>query len=171
MHGRPQRQRGLPRGLRHPHTPRPGRVCLRDTEIGGTFIRAGEGVICNLPAANRDPAVFDHPETLDISREQRRHIGFGFGVHQCLGQNPSRVEMQVAWPILFERLPESRLAADETDLHFHNNALTYGLDFTTPSGNLGKSMVSITSTTPSPSKVRKSLRLSCPVCVVTSVLL
>ncbi|WP_067663279.1 cytochrome P450 [Nocardia miyunensis] len=105
----------------------PRRVCLQDTEIGGTLIRAGEGIICNLPAANRDPAVFDNPETLDITRVQRQHIGFGFGVHQCLGQNLSRVEMQVAWPILFQRLPELRLAVDESELHFHNDALTYGL--------------------------------------------
>ncbi|GGL15486.1 cytochrome P450 [Nocardia jinanensis] len=106
----------------------PRRVCLQDTEIGGVLIRAGEGVICNLPAANRDPDVFDNPEVLDITRVERRHIGFGFGVHQCLGQNLSRVEMQVAWPRLFQRLPDLRLTVDETDLHFHNDALTYGLE-------------------------------------------
>ncbi|MGW0891114.1 cytochrome P450 [Saccharopolyspora sp. NPDC002578] len=106
----------------------PRRVCLQDTEVGGVLIRAGEGIICNLPAANRDPEVFDTPEVLDITRVQRQHIGFGFGVHQCLGQNLSRVEMQVAWPRLFQRLPGLRLAVDESELHFHDDALTYGLE-------------------------------------------
>ncbi|WP_020124522.1 cytochrome P450 [Streptomyces canus] len=106
----------------------PRRVCLQDTEIGGVLIKAGEGVICNLPAANRDPAVFTDPERLDITRTERRHIGFGFGVHQCLGQNLSRVEMQEAWPRLFQRFPTLRLAVAESELHFHDDALTYGLE-------------------------------------------
>ncbi|MBV1935615.1 cytochrome P450 [Streptomyces sp. BV286] len=106
----------------------PRRLCLQDTEIGGVLIKAGEGVICNLPAANRDPAVFADPERLDITRTERRHIGFGFGVHQCLGQNLSRVEMQEAWPRLFRRFPTLRLAVAESELHFHDDALTYGLE-------------------------------------------
>lgn len=106
----------------------PRRVCLEDTEVGGVVIRVGEGIICNLPAANRDPLVFADPERLDITRAERRHMGFGFGVHQCLGQNLSRVEMQIAWPRLFQRLPDLRLAVPESELHFHTEALTYGLD-------------------------------------------
>lgn len=106
----------------------PRRVCLEDTEVGGVLIRAGEGIICNLPAANRDPEVFAEPEKLDITRTDRRHMGFGFGVHQCLGQNLSRVEMQEAWPRLFRRLPGLRLAVDVSELHFHDDALTYGLE-------------------------------------------
>ncbi|MEU5839978.1 cytochrome P450 [Streptomyces diacarni] len=106
----------------------PRRVCLEDTEVGGVLIKAGEGIICNLPAANRDPEVFAEPETLDITRTERRHIGFGFGIHQCLGQNLSRVEMQEAWPRLFRRFSGLRLAVDEKELHFHDDALTYGLE-------------------------------------------
>lgn len=106
----------------------PRRVCVQDTEVGGVLIRAGEGIICNLPAANRDPEVFAEAEQLDITRIERKHIGFGFGVHQCLGQNLSRVEMQVAWPRLFQRIPDLRLAVDESELRFHNKALTYGLE-------------------------------------------
>lgn len=106
----------------------PRRVCLQDIEVGGVLIKAGEGIICNLPAANRDPEVFAAPEKLDITRTERRHIGFGFGIHQCLGQNLSRVEMQEAWPRLFQRFPELRLAVDEEELHFHDDALTYGLE-------------------------------------------
>lgn len=106
----------------------PRRVCREDTEVGGVVIRAGEGVICNLPAANRDPDVFARPETLDITRTERQHVGFGFGIHQCLGQNLSRVEMQEAWQRLFGRFPDLRLAVAEEDLTFHDDALTYGLE-------------------------------------------
>ncbi|MGW1836417.1 cytochrome P450 [Streptomyces sp. NPDC002067] len=106
----------------------PRRVCLEDTEVGGVLIKAGEGIICNLPAANRDPEVFAEPEKLDITRTERRHIGFGYGIHQCLGQNLSRVEMHEAWPRLFRRFPELRLAVDEKDLRFHDDAFTYGLE-------------------------------------------
>jgi cytochrome P450 len=106
----------------------PRRIAIQDTEVGGVLIRAGEGIICNLPAANRDPQIFAAPEQLDITRAERRHIGFGFGIHQCLGQNLSRVEMQVAWPKLFQRIPSLRLAVEEKELHFHDQALTYGLE-------------------------------------------
>ncbi|EDY43171.1 MULTISPECIES: cytochrome P450 [Streptomyces] len=106
----------------------PRRVLTEDIEVGGVLLKAGEGIICNLPAANRDPLVFADPERLDITRRERKHIGFGYGVHQCLGQNLSRVEMQVAWPKLFERIPGLRLAVDESELHFHDDALTYGVE-------------------------------------------
>ncbi|MFG2894477.1 cytochrome P450 [Streptomyces sp. NPDC048248] len=106
----------------------PRRVCLEDTEIGGVLIKAGEGVICSLPAANRDSEVFAAPEKLDLTRTERKHMGFGFGIHQCLGQNLSRVEMQEAWPRLFQRFPTLRLAVAESELHFHDDSLTYGLE-------------------------------------------
>ncbi|UIX29250.1 cytochrome P450 [Streptomyces sp. GQFP] len=106
----------------------PRRVLTQDMEVGGVLLRAGEGIICNLPAANRDPLVFAEPEKLDITRVERKHMGFGYGVHQCLGQNLSRVEMQVAWPRLFQRIPDLRLAVEESELHFHDDALTYGLE-------------------------------------------
>jgi cytochrome P450 len=107
----------------------PRRFALEDVEIGGVTIREGEGVVCSLAAANRDPLVFSgDPEALDITRTERRHIAFGHGIHQCLGQNLARVEMQEAWPRLFRRLPDLRLAVDESELRFHDTHLTYGLD-------------------------------------------
>ncbi|MFJ8019460.1 cytochrome P450 [Streptomyces sp. NPDC096311] len=105
----------------------PRRVTLQDTEIGGELIRAGEGVLCSLPAANHDPLVFAAPGELDITRAERRHIAFGHGIHQCMGQNLSRVEMQVAWPRLFQRIPGLRLAVPEEELRFHDLSVTYGL--------------------------------------------
>jgi cytochrome P450 len=107
----------------------PRRFAHEDVEVGGVTIRAGEGVVCSLAAANRDPLVFSgDPEALDVARTERRHIAFGHGIHQCLGQNLARVEMQEAWPRLFRRLPDLRLAVEESQLRFHDTHLTYGLD-------------------------------------------
>ncbi len=105
----------------------PRRVAIEDVEIGGVSIKAGEGIICGLAGANRDPEVFTNPEELDITRPDRKHVAFGFGLHQCLGQNLSRVEMQEALPRLFRRIPDMRLAVPEEDLKFSDPNLTYGV--------------------------------------------
>jgi cytochrome P450 len=105
----------------------PRRVAIEDVEIGGVTIKAGEGIICGLSAANRDPEVFTDPENLDITRPDRKHVAFGFGLHQCLGQNLSRVEMQEALPRLFQRIPDLRLAVPEEELKFSDPNLTYGV--------------------------------------------
>jgi cytochrome P450 len=88
------------------------RIATEDVEVGGVRIRAGEGVVVALQAANRDPAVFANPDKLDLSREARQHLAFGHGLHQCVGQSLARAELQVGLPILFERLPGLRLAVD-----------------------------------------------------------
>jgi hypothetical protein len=59
---------------------------VEDLEIAGQVIRAGEGLIMPNEIGNRDPEAFDDPDQLDISRDARHHVAFGFGVHQCLGQ-------------------------------------------------------------------------------------
>jgi cytochrome P450 len=105
----------------------PRRFAIEDVEIGGVTIKAGEGIICGLAAANRDPGVFSDPENLDITRPDRKHVAFGFGLHQCLGQNLSRVEMQEALPRLFQRIPDLRLAVPEEDLKFSDPNLTFGV--------------------------------------------
>ncbi|GAA3546576.1 cytochrome P450 [Amycolatopsis ultiminotia] len=105
----------------------PRRCALADLEVGGRLIKAGEGIICSLAAANRDPAVFAAPEELDVTRAERRHLAFGHGVHQCLGQNLARVELQAALPRLFQRLPELRLAVPEDQLRFRDSHIVYGL--------------------------------------------
>ncbi|MEU4746184.1 cytochrome P450 [Actinosynnema sp. NPDC023658] len=71
------------------------RAVLDDIEIGGVTIRRDEGLIALTAAANRDEAVFDSPDRLDFHRDSRSHLAFGFGVHQCLGQNLARVELEV----------------------------------------------------------------------------
>jgi cytochrome P450 len=103
------------------------RVAKEDTEIGGTLIKAGEGLIMNLPAANRDPAFFDDPDTLDIDRNTRGHMAFGYGVHQCLGQVLARAELEIALPTLLRRLPNLRLAVPREQIRFRNDMSIYGV--------------------------------------------
>lgn len=64
------------------------RVAVQDLTISGQLIRAGEHVLMNLPAGNWDPAFVDDPDRFDIERNPRGHLGFGFGVHQCVGAEP-----------------------------------------------------------------------------------
>jgi cytochrome P450 len=104
------------------------RVALEDLTIAGQLIRAGDRVLMNLSAGNWDPAFVDNPEELDVDRSARGHLGFGFGVHQCIGQNLARVEMQVALSTLVRRLPGLRLAVAEEDLRFQNEHEIYGLE-------------------------------------------
>ncbi|GAA0530374.1 cytochrome P450 [Saccharopolyspora subtropica] len=102
------------------------RVATADVEIGGQLIREGEGVLAVGIAANRDPEVFDRPDELDLARGDRRHVAFGFGPHQCLGQNLARMELQVVFDTLFRRLPGLRLAAAVEDIPFKTDANIYG---------------------------------------------
>ncbi|WP_119726841.1 cytochrome P450 [Thermomonospora amylolytica] len=81
------------------------RFALADTEVGGVTIRAGEPVIVELSAANRDPAVFDAPESVDIERAHNPHLNFGHGAHHCLGAALARLELEVALSTLVRRLP------------------------------------------------------------------
>ncbi len=102
------------------------RVAMADTEIGGVRIRAGEGVVALSSAANRDPEAFDHPDTIDFERGARHHLAFGFGAHQCLGQNLARVELQIVFDTLLRRVPGLRLAADVSEIRFKEDAFVYG---------------------------------------------
>ncbi|MGH3907037.1 MAG: cytochrome P450 family protein [Pseudonocardiaceae bacterium] len=81
-------------------------------------IPAGAIVIPILGAANRDPAAFEQPEVFDITRHPNNHIGFGHGVHFCLGANLARMETRVALGVLLERSPNLRLALDRAELAF-----------------------------------------------------
>jgi cytochrome P450 len=103
------------------------RAVLEDIEIAGQVIRAGEGVIMPNDIANRDPAAFPDPDRLDITRDARRHVAFGFGVHQCLGQPLARMELQVVYSTLYRRIPTLRLAADVDGLPFKHDGSVYGV--------------------------------------------
>ncbi|WP_341720654.1 cytochrome P450 [Micromonospora sp. FIMYZ51] len=92
------------------------RVAVEDVEIGGTLIRRGDGVIVPNAAANRDEDMYPDPDTLDLHRSARHHLAFGHGIHQCLGANLARVELEVAYSTLFRRLPGLRLTVPAAEL-------------------------------------------------------
>ncbi|WP_327228026.1 cytochrome P450 [Streptomyces platensis] len=88
------------------------RYATEDVEVGGTLVRAGTPVLVAVGAANRDALRFDAPGTLDISRTGMQHLGFGHGVHHCLGAPLARLELQEAIGALITRFPDLRLAGD-----------------------------------------------------------
>ncbi|WP_330324065.1 cytochrome P450 [Streptomyces pseudovenezuelae] len=94
------------------------RMALEDIEVAGTTIRAGEGVVFATSVVNRDEDVYAAPDTLDWHRPARHHLAFGFGIHQCLGQNLARAELEIALHTLFARLPTLRLAAPAEKIPF-----------------------------------------------------
>jgi cytochrome P450 len=116
----------LLRYLNIPHNGR-RRVALEDIEVAGQVIRAGGGLIMPNDVANRDPEAFPDPDRLDIAREARHHVAFGFGVHQCLGQPLARVELQVVYSTLYKRIPTLKLATDLDQIQFKHDGSVYGV--------------------------------------------
>jgi cytochrome P450 len=108
------------------HTGLP-RVAVKDTEIGGQPIRAGEAVLCYLPAANFDPDWFESPNTLDLRRGNRSNVALGYGLHRCLGQHLVKVEMEVAIETVLRRMPNLRLAVALDELRFSQETALYGV--------------------------------------------
>jgi cytochrome P450 len=80
--------------------------------IGGEQIEAGQQISLMFGAANRDPAHFSDPDRFDITRQPNPHLGFGMGIHYCLGAPLARIEARVAFTHILERLPAIRLATD-----------------------------------------------------------
>jgi cytochrome P450 len=103
------------------------RVALEDIEIGGVRIRAGEGIIMLGLSANWDQNAFENPEKLDIRRGARHHVAFGYGPHQCLGQNLARIELEIVLETLFRRIPGLQLAAGVDELAFKTESAVYGV--------------------------------------------
>jgi cytochrome P450 len=87
------------------------RRALQATHIGGVDLPAGALVTLCIGAANRDPAAFDQPEKLDLTRENNKHLAFGFGIHQCAGLSLARLEGRVAIGRFLQRFPDYRLTA------------------------------------------------------------
>jgi cytochrome P450 len=106
----------------------PNRAAMEDVELAGRLVRKGETVTLSLPAADHDPEVFDQPEALRLDRANaRRHLAFGHGVHQCLGQQLARIEMRIAYRALFERFPDLRLAVPAEEVPLRDDAVVYGV--------------------------------------------
>jgi hypothetical protein len=89
------------------------RVVTEDVEFEGCPMKAGDKVLMNFPAANRDPEVFDDADRVMLDRELNRHVAFGSGIHRCAGSNLARMELRVAIEEWLRRIPEFHLAGDE----------------------------------------------------------
>jgi cytochrome P450 len=88
------------------------RTAKEDVELGGNPIVAGQKVAALLGSANRDPQQFPHADRFDIARSPNHHIGFGAGLHHCLGAPLARMELQISLPTLLRRCPGLELAAE-----------------------------------------------------------
>lgn len=103
------------------------RTALKDLELNGRLIKAGQTVTVSLTAANRDPHRFDAPDRLNLSRTPGGHLAFGHGIHQCLGQHLARIEMRVAYLALLRRFPTLRLAVPPDDVPMCDDQQLYGV--------------------------------------------
>ena len=88
------------------------RTATADTEIGGVTIPEGRKIAALLGSANRDDTIFENADTMDLTRDPNPHIGFGAGIHFCLGAPLARLEMGVSLPALFERFPTIELVGE-----------------------------------------------------------
>ncbi|MBU3068110.1 cytochrome P450 [Nocardia sp. NEAU-G5] len=105
------------------------RVAKADIEVGDVLIREGEGIIIATDTANHDPRAFDgDPGTLDLRRDARHHLAFGFGVHQCIGQQLSRVLLQVVYGTLYRRIPTLALAIPVEQISYKLDLAIYGVN-------------------------------------------
>ncbi len=103
------------------------RVATQDIEIAGHTIRANDGVVFSNSLINRDTALYDSPDELNWHRDDRHHLAFGFGIHQCLGHNLARAEIEIALRTLFDRLPGLKLAAPAQEIPFKPGTTLQGM--------------------------------------------
>ncbi|MFD7028111.1 cytochrome P450 [Streptomyces sp. NPDC059917] len=113
------------------------RYATRPLTLGGQDIPAGDPVLVVLAAADRDPARFDDPDALDLSRSDNQHLGYGHGIHYCIGAPLARLEGQTALATLLTRLPDLELAVPPEELRWRGGLIMRGLRtlpvrFTTP---------------------------------------
>jgi cytochrome P450 len=104
------------------------RVALEDIHIAGEVIRAGEGIIIDLAPANWDADAFTEPDRLYLHRSGAdRNVAFGYGRHQCVGQQLARAELQIVYRTLLRRVPTLELAVPLADIPFKDDRLAYGV--------------------------------------------
>jgi oxidation protein CepG len=96
------------------------RMAIKDVVVDGHHIKAGEVVLCSLLMANRDEALTPNPNILDANRGPTAHIGFGHGIHHCLGAAVARSVLRLAYQALWRRLPGLRLAVPVEEVKFRN---------------------------------------------------
>lgn len=103
------------------------RAAIEDVQLDDVLIKAGEGVVLSLSAGNRDERVFPDPDLLDPQRDARRHLAFGHGMHQCLGQWLARVELEEILAAVLRWMPGARPAVPFEELDFRHEVSSYGL--------------------------------------------
>jgi cytochrome P450 len=104
------------------------RYAREDVTIAGTTIPRGELVLAVIGSANRDANHFDNPDSLDLTRENNKHLAFGLGVHYCLGAPLARLEGQIAISTLFQRMPNLRLSIAPDQLRWRSGFVLRGLE-------------------------------------------
>lgn len=92
------------------------RAATTDLEIGGQQIKAGEGVLIMLSSANRDDEVFEQPDAFNIHRREKTQVGFGHGIHKCLGIHFAKAELAIAFRAVFTRIPNLSIAVPQAEL-------------------------------------------------------
>ncbi|MFE7749837.1 cytochrome P450 [Streptomyces sp. NPDC057428] len=103
------------------------RYATEPVTLGGQVVAAGDPVLVVLAAADRDPERFQDADTLDLARSDNQHLGYGHGIHYCLGAPLARLEGQVALATLLKRLPDLRIAAEHADLRWRGGLIMRGL--------------------------------------------
>lgn len=104
------------------------RFTLEPVTIGGTLIPAKEWVMLATSAANRDGTRFADADQLDVGRDVSGHLGFGHGIHYCLGAPLARLEGEIAFGRLLDRFPDLQLALPEASLRWRASSLIHGLE-------------------------------------------
>ena len=98
------------------------RVADEELNVAGTTVRAGDRVLLNVAAANRDPAMFDVPEVFDITRDVWSHLSFGHGFYQCNFRRIARGQVEIGVRSVVDRFPTLRVAVDESEISRHAGA-------------------------------------------------
>jgi cytochrome P450 len=88
------------------------RTATADVEIGGVMVKEGQKIASLLGSANRDESVFQNPTDMDLTRDPNPHIGFGAGIHFCIGAPLARMEMTTSLPALMQKYPNMKLAGE-----------------------------------------------------------
>jgi cytochrome P450 len=102
------------------------RNALEDIDVDGVRVKKGDQALLFLGAANRDPAQFEDPESLDVTRKNVRHLAFGQGIHFCLGAPLARLEAPIALNAMLQRYPNLRLSSRQ-EPEWGTNFILHGL--------------------------------------------
>lgn len=103
------------------------RYATEDVELEGATVKAGDWLVAAVSSGNRDESVYRDADRMDLTRSMKTHLSFGFGIHQCIGQQLARVMLQEVYGRLFRRIPTLRLAVPASDLRYKETTLTYGV--------------------------------------------